>query len=625
VIRHVGRRDTQAPRTPVDRLVEAGLAAYGRGELDDALVAWEQALELDPDDSRALGYVEYLKQHYDLVAAGAIGGYGSEEDLGVPFGIGPDDGDYEIEVTPLPGYVAVPAVDAATERVPPQSLFDFDEGWSLDDDPRARSMTLRADGPPSFEGLTLEMEADEPPGPPGLAGAPGVTPRPASAPPEQTSPGPLHETPADFDQASTSEYGANGKPPPPRKRQKAPSSPGFLPSEHKTDPGDDEFAGLDAATTGLGQRALGFVQPASPPAAAAARRPPPRTTAPELKVNVRTPDDHQATDDLELDFGGITPDHGREPLPLPPPGERTDPGPGASRAGGPAADDAGTRPTLDLSPEGLALDLDPIAPVVPMMVTPPPAAPAAASGPPAARTTTPVGAVPAPPPAPPRTASALPFTEDDDLGPALGEELPMPSTKPTLDFGKHEGPTRDLGERAQRDSERGGGRAETQPDSGVIARTRTQEARLRILADVDKLAPATETADQRTKRRIAALIELGQHAARSQQTERAVLAIDAAFAEDPDSAAAHKLIQQNRDAIFGVFSDYLGDFQRRPQLALALHEVLDEPLDPRAAFLLSRVDGSMTFEELLDVSGMPRLEAGRYLCQLVLRGLLSAD
>jgi hypothetical protein len=606
----VGRRDTQAPRTPVDRLVEAGLAAYGRGELDDALVAWEQALELDPADSRALGYVEYLKQHYDLVAAGAIGGYGSEEDLGVPFGIGPDDGDYEIEVTPLPGYVAVPAVDAATVRVPPQSLFDIDEGWSLDDDPRARAMTLRAAGPPSFEGLTLEMEADEPPGPPG---PPGATPRPASAPPEQTSPGPLHETPADFDQASTSEYGANGKPPPPRKRAKAPSSPGFLPSEHKTDPGDDEFAGLDAATTGLGQRALGFVQPASPPPDK--RRPPARSAAPELKVNVRTPDDHQATDDLELDFGGITPDHGREPLPLPPPGERTDPGkPPAS-----AADDAGTRPTLDLSPEGLALDLDPIAPVVPMMVTPP------AGSPSPARTTTPIGAVPAPPPAPSRAASSLPFTEDDDLGPALGEELPMPSTKPTLDFGKHEGPTRDLGERAKRDSEHGGGRAETQPDSGVIARTRTQEARLRILADVDKHAPPTETPDQRTKRRIAALIELGQHAARSQQTERAVLAIDAAFAEDPDSAAAHKLIQQNRDAIFGVFSDYLGDFQRRPQLALALHEVLDEPLDPRAAFLLSRVDGSMTFEELLDVSGMPRLEAGRYLCQLVLRGLLSSD
>jgi hypothetical protein len=33
----------------------------------------------------------------------------------------------------------------------------------------------------------------------------------------------------------------------------------------------------------------------------------------------------------------------------------------------------------------------------------------------------------------------------------------------------------------------------------------------------------------------------------------------------------------------------------------------------------------LTFEELLDVSGMPRLEAGRYLCQLMMRGLLAAD
>jgi hypothetical protein len=43
-------------------------------------------------------------------------------------------------------------------------------------------------------------------------------------------------------------------------------------------------------------------------------------------------------------------------------------------------------------------------------------------------------------------------------------------------------------------------------------------------------------------------------------------------------------------------------------------------LDPRAAFLLSRIDGSLTTDDLLEVSGMPRLEAMRVLALLIRHG-----
>ena len=43
-------------------------------------------------------------------------------------------------------------------------------------------------------------------------------------------------------------------------------------------------------------------------------------------------------------------------------------------------------------------------------------------------------------------------------------------------------------------------------------------------------------------------------------------------------------------------------------------------LEPRSAILLSRIDGSMTIEDVLDVSGMPRLEALRVMALLVRRG-----
>ena len=54
-----------------------------------------------------------------------------------------------------------------------------------------------------------------------------------------------------------------------------------------------------------------------------------------------------------------------------------------------------------------------------------------------------------------------------------------------------------------------------------------------------------------------------------------------------------------------------------------MHELPREQIDSRAAFLLSRVDGNLSFEEILDVSGMTRLEALRHLARLVGRGILS--
>ena len=64
---------------------------------------------------------------------------------------------------------------------------------------------------------------------------------------------------------------------------------------------------------------------------------------------------------------------------------------------------------------------------------------------------------------------------------------------------------------------------------------------------------------------------------------------------------------------------FLGDFG----LAKPMNELGGMQIGPRAAFLVSRIDGGITYDELLDVSGMPRMEALRYLCQMVMRGVLA--
>jgi hypothetical protein len=163
-------------------------------------------------------------------------------------------------------------------------------------------------------------------------------------------------------------------------------------------------------------------------------------------------------------------------------------------------------------------------------------------------------------------------------------------------------------------------RVSSKPDAVAIDPIDARSAE--ILAAIDRNAPAIETREERTRRRITALLERATEWGKANDLERAVTAVDLALSEDPNSALAQKLIHRNREIIMNAFQGFLGDLQRSPSLVRPLHELGSAPISPRAAFLLSRVDGTLSLDEILDVSGMPRLEAYRYLCQLFLRGIL---
>jgi len=143
-----------------------------------------------------------------------------------------------------------------------------------------------------------------------------------------------------------------------------------------------------------------------------------------------------------------------------------------------------------------------------------------------------------------------------------------------------------------------------------------------ILDDVDEGAPADEPREDKTRRRITVLYDKALAWNDAGEHDKAVAAVDLAMNEDPNSALAQKLLHRHRDATMTVFQNFLGDLSRQPALAKPLHELASAPISPRAAFLLSRIDGMLSIDEILDVSGMPRLEAYRHLCQLFLRGIL---
>lgn len=61
----------------------------------------------------------------------------------------------------------------------------------------------------------------------------------------------------------------------------------------------------------------------------------------------------------------------------------------------------------------------------------------------------------------------------------------------------------------------------------------------------------------------------------------------------------------------------IGDMGAIPQLLVPLQEVTWHKLDHQAGFLLSRVDGMLSYADLLTISGMPEPQALRILARLI--------
>lgn len=74
-----------------------------------------------------------------------------------------------------------------------------------------------------------------------------------------------------------------------------------------------------------------------------------------------------------------------------------------------------------------------------------------------------------------------------------------------------------------------------------------------------------------------------------------------------------------------------GVFARRiqpdmvPRIALSKNELLAAPLDHRAGFIMSLVDGIQSVETILDLCAMRRIEAIKILSDLAAMGVISLD
>ena len=102
----------------------------------------------------------------------------------------------------------------------------------------------------------------------------------------------------------------------------------------------------------------------------------------------------------------------------------------------------------------------------------------------------------------------------------------------------------------------------------------------------------------------------------------ALLAAEQVLGKQADHLEAKKCAASCRERLGHLHLSRLGGATRVPSVAVDGSEVRWLGLDHRAGFLLSRVDGASTIDELVDLSGMARHEALKILVELMDAGAL---
>jgi tetratricopeptide (TPR) repeat protein len=91
---------------------------------------------------------------------------------------------------------------------------------------------------------------------------------------------------------------------------------------------------------------------------------------------------------------------------------------------------------------------------------------------------------------------------------------------------------------------------------------------------------------------------------------------------EPGHAEAREYLTQNESTLTAMYESKLGSLHAVPRLAIKPEEVMWLNLDHRAGFLLAQIDGSVDYESIFALSGLPRLDTARILATLIQDGVI---
>ncbi len=219
--------------------------------------------------------------------------------------------------------------------------------------------------------------------------------------------------------------------------------------------------------------------------------------------------------------------------------------------------------------------------------------------------------------------SAPPLSSDEALGPArdqlptldLGadlEEPPMATRRGSDAAAALEGPPRRASSSAP--GGRGRGRPTDTPATAPVG-LRSPRGRTGIELAREPTPPPTPRSPHQ---------ELHDRYAVGDFTGALVVA-ESILEQDPEDLEAARYAQSCRDVLTQMYSSRVGALDAAVRIAIPPDQIRWLSLDHRAGFLLSLIDGASTVEEILDICGMPRLDALRLLYMLLEERVIAVE
>jgi hypothetical protein len=105
----------------------------------------------------------------------------------------------------------------------------------------------------------------------------------------------------------------------------------------------------------------------------------------------------------------------------------------------------------------------------------------------------------------------------------------------------------------------------------------------------------------------------------------AVELLEKILQDAPDHPEARKMRDEAESQLLSMLSSKLGNLNRVPRVQMAEDEIIWLNYDHRAGFVLSLVDGELSFDEIISISGITQLECMRFLVQFLQDKVIKAE
>lgn len=94
---------------------------------------------------------------------------------------------------------------------------------------------------------------------------------------------------------------------------------------------------------------------------------------------------------------------------------------------------------------------------------------------------------------------------------------------------------------------------------------------------------------------------------------------------DPNHQEAHSLAKKCRDVLEDMYTSRIADMSKVPTIIMGPDQIRWLSLNHRSGFLLSMIDGISSVDDLMDISGMQRLDALRIVCSLLEQKVIALE